>query len=61
MKVKELVTILNQVDQEARIFCGYDGNIVVTEPGEVAVVEYENEIRPCWHSVKVGDVVIFEA
>jgi hypothetical protein len=58
MKVKELIIELQKVDGEARLFMGYDGNIVVTEPSSVEQIESENAIHNCWRRVKVGDVVI---
>jgi|FreactTroBogLake_1042271.scaffolds.fasta_scaffold145994_2 hypothetical protein len=61
MKVKELMALLDLVNPEANVFHGYDGDIVVTEPGEVITVHNEDEIGACWFRVKVGDVVILEA
>ena len=61
MKVKELIAALNAVNPEACVFCGYDGNIVLTEPGSVETIEHEDEIGDCWFRVKIGDVVILEA
>lgn len=60
MKVKELIALLKTVNPEGRVFHGYDGNVVVTEPGTVEEVTEENQVRNCWFRVKVGDVVILE-
>jgi hypothetical protein len=61
MKVKELIEQLQKVNPEARVFAGYDGNIVVTETGSVEEMESEDNIGHCWWGVHVGDVVILEA
>lgn len=58
MKAKELITMLQAVNPDARVFMGYDGNIVVTEPHSVEEIATENDIGNCWRSVRVGDVVI---
>ena len=58
MLVKELITRLETVDGDARVFMGYDGNVVVTEPDEVVLVTDEEEMPICWYSVESGDVVI---
>lgn len=60
MKVKELIELLQEVNPDAEVFMGYDGNIVVTKPEAVDEIKFENAIGNCWHSVKVGDVVILE-
>jgi hypothetical protein len=57
MTVKELILELQKRNGDARVFAGYDGNIVVTEPFSV-ISPVEEEIRDCWWSVKSGDVVI---
>jgi hypothetical protein len=58
MKVKELIQELQKRDGEARVFMGYDGNVVVTEPLSVESLIDEKQIGGCWYSVKPGDVVI---
>ncbi len=60
MIVKELIEQLQKVNPEARIFMGYDSNIVVTESDMVEEIKSENQIGSCWFSVHVGDVVILE-
>jgi hypothetical protein len=60
MKVKELIEQLQTKNPEARVFMGYDGNIVVTEPDSVEAITSENEIGNCWWDTKIGDVVILE-
>jgi hypothetical protein len=60
MKVKELIEQLQAVNPEARVFMGYDGNIVVTEADEAEELTSEAAIGNCWCDVKVGDVVILE-
>lgn len=57
MKVKDLIAKLQGRDRESRVFMGYDGNIVVTEPFSV-VSPTKEEIGNCWWSVKPGDTVI---
>ena len=57
MKVKELIEQLQKVDGEKRVFMGYDGNVVVTEPCEVIQPD-EERIESCWWRVHPGDVVI---
>lgn len=61
MIVKELIALLQTVNPEARIFHGYDGDVVLTEPGTILTIKSEEDISTCWYSVKVGDVVILEA
>ena len=58
MKVKELIEKLQKVDPEARVFMGYDGDVVVTGAYDVEQIASEEAIGQCWWSVKVGDVVI---
>jgi hypothetical protein len=58
MKVKELIEQLQKGNSEARVFAGYDGNIVVNKPGSVEEIKSENEIGVAWWGVRVGDVVI---
>lgn len=58
MKVKELITELQEKDQESRVFMGYDGNIVVTEPYQVICPAAENELHDCWWKVELGDTII---
>lgn len=58
MKVKDLITALQKVNGESRVFMGYDGNIVVTEPAVVAQIASEGAIGTCWFAVQPGDVVI---
>jgi len=58
MKVRELVAELQKQDGESRVFMGYDGNIVVTEPHSVELMATENQIGSCWYRVKPGDTVI---
>ncbi len=60
MKVKELIALLQTVDPEARIFHGYDGDIVLTEPRELMTIVNEADIGPCWWRANIGDVVILE-
>lgn len=57
MTVNELITALQKVDGESRVWMGYDGNIVVTEPASVTQVgdEWNGD---CWWAVHPGDVVI---
>ena len=61
MIVKELIEQLKKVNPNARVFTGYDGNIVVTEPDAVEEIKSEDAIGSCWYSVHVGDVVILES
>jgi len=61
MTVKELIEQLQKVNPDARVFMGYDGNVVVTESGEVEEIKTEEQIHDCWWRTKVGDVVILEA
>ncbi len=61
MIVKELIRQLQAVNPDARVFMGYDGNIVVEESDIVEEIKSEKAIGPCWHSVHVGDVVILAA
>jgi hypothetical protein len=58
MTVGELIAELQKVDKDSRIFMGYDGDVVVTEPSGVEAILSEEQIGSCWYSVKVGDVVI---
>lgn len=58
MVVKELIEQLNKLNPEAKVFMGYDGNVVVEESGEVEYIASDEQIGDCWWSVKVGDVVI---
>jgi hypothetical protein len=58
MTVKELIAALSKQDPNARVFMGYDGNVVVTESDEVEGISCEWQIGDCWFSVKPGDVVI---
>lgn len=58
MKVKQLIEKLEKVNSEARVFMGYDGDVVVTEPTEVEEILSEGALGSCWYSVSVGDVVI---
>ena len=58
MKVKELIEQLQKTNPDARVFMGYDSNIVVTEPNGVEEIISDNSIGSCWYSVNVGDVVI---
>ena len=58
MKVKHLITELQKIDGDARVFMGYDGNIVVTEPDAVEYIKEENQIGSCWFRINIGDVVI---
>ena len=60
MKVKELIELLNTVNPEARVFHGYDGDIVLTEPDEIMTIVNEADIGICWFRAKIGDVVITE-
>ena len=60
MRVKDLIEQLQAVNPEAAVFCGYDGNIVVTKPGCVEAIASESAIGSCWYQVHVGDVVILE-
>lgn len=60
MIVKELIEQLQKVNQNARVFTGYDSNIVVTRPVEVEEIASEQAIGACWYSVKIGDVIILE-
>jgi hypothetical protein len=60
MLVKELIEQLQKMNPDARVFMGYDGNIVVTESGEVEEMKSDKDIGGCWYSVRVGDVVILE-
>lgn len=57
MKVRDLIVKLQQVNGESRVFMGYDGNIVVTEPAEVEQIQV-GAIGACWFHVEAGDVVI---
>ena len=57
MKVNELITELQKVNGESRVWMGYDGNIVVTEPASVISV-HEEWNGDCWWEVQPGDVVI---
>jgi hypothetical protein len=48
MTVKELIHELQKCEPAARVFMGYDGNIVVSESDEVIVVtqeEYDSHTR----------------
>lgn len=58
MTVNELIAELQKMNGESRVFLGYDGNVVVTEPSVVETIFSENQIGSCWYSVKPGDVVI---
>jgi hypothetical protein len=58
MKVKELIEQLQKVDQEANVFLGYDGNIVITEPVSVQQIGTNDQIPVCWWRAGIGDVVI---
>jgi hypothetical protein len=58
LKVKELIAELQKVNGESRVFMGYDGNMVVTEPESVELITEENQIGECWYRVKPGDTVI---
>ena len=60
MKVKDLIDQLQKVNPEANVFTGYDGNIVVTQPGGVEEILSEAAIGSCWYKVEVGDVIILE-
>jgi len=61
MIVSELIAALQKQNPNARVFTGYDGNIVVEESGSVEGIETEEQIGNCWYSVHVGDVVILAA
>lgn len=58
MKVRELIAKLLEVDVESRVFMGYDGNVVVTEPSDVEQIANDGAVGNCWYSVHPGDVVI---
>jgi hypothetical protein len=58
MKVKELIAELEKINPESRVFMGYDGNVVVTEPYLIEYIWYENQIGSYWYSMKEGDTVI---
>lgn len=58
MKIKELLSELNKQDPEAKVWLGYDGNIVVTEAVCVETPRSEAEIGDCWWRFELGDVVI---
>lgn len=58
MTVQELIDQLELMPAGARVFMGYDGNIVVEESLEVEEIQSDEQIGDCWCSVKVGDVVI---
>ena len=58
MIVKQLIEELQKVNPEAKVFMGYDGNIVVTESDSVEEITSDAAIGTCWWSVHVGDVVI---
>ena len=58
MTVQELILELYKMPTDAKVFMGYDSNIVVEESLEVEEIESEQQIGDCWFSVKVGDVVI---
>ena len=47
--------------QNDRVFMGYDGDVVVTEPIDVEAITSESQISSCWFSVKPGAVVILSA
>jgi hypothetical protein len=58
MIVKDLIAKLQQVNPDARVFMGYDGDVVVTEAREVEEIASEAALGECWWRVHVGDVVI---
>ena len=58
MKVRDLIEALQKVNDDSRVFMGYDGNIVVTEPAEVEQILFDYSVGDCWHDVEPGDVVI---
>jgi hypothetical protein len=59
MTVKELIVLLEMMPGDAKVFMGYDGNTVVTEPASVELAgETEDQIPDCWWSVHPGDVII---
>ena len=61
MTVAELIEKLQKLgieNQNAKVFMGYDGDIVVTESKDVEFIESETQIGACWYSVKPGAVVI---
>ena len=59
MTVKELIKALLEMPLKSKVFMGYDGNIVVTEPASVELAgETEDQIPSCWWSVHPGDVII---
>jgi len=57
MTVGELISELQKQDKDRRVFMGYDGNIVVTEPQAVELI-VEGQVGECWWRVEPGDVVI---
>jgi len=58
MKVAELIAELKKANGESRVFMGYDGNIVVTEPASVITPTKEEELRDSWWEVEPGDTII---
>ena len=48
MTVKELISKLNKVNPDARVFMGYDGNVVVTESGSVEEIKSKKQIGYSW-------------
>lgn len=54
----ELIKALIHVPSDARVWMGYDGDIVVTSAAAVEHIESEKQIGDCWYRVQVGDVVI---
>ena len=58
MTVAELIDQLELMPAGARVFMGYDGDIVVAESRGVEEIQTERQIGSCWYRVKVGDVVI---
>lgn len=58
MTVSELISLLQAVPGTSRVWMGYDGNIVVTEPAEVECLANDLAIGDCWWEVYPGDTVI---
>lgn len=57
MKVCDLIKELQKMNGDSRVFMGYDGNVVVTEPASVILVGTDWN-GDCWWEVKRGDTVI---
>lgn len=58
MTAAQLRMLLDGVPPDARVWMGYDGDIVVTSAAAIEHIESEKQIGDCWYRVQVGDVVI---